>query len=57
MQNAKCKIYVASSWVEFNGISDDSLTHSVAKDIFYATKNGKIAYSLKSESDAVEKLN
>ena len=55
--SGKFKIFVTSSWVEFNGISDDSLTHSVTKDIFYATENGKIAYSLKSESDAWEKLN
>ena len=55
--SGKFKMIVTSSWVEFNGVSDDSLTHSVTKDIFYATKNGKIAYSLKSETDAWEKLN
>ncbi len=55
--SGKFRIFVESSWVEFNGISNDSLTHSVTKDVFYATKNGKIAYSLKSESDALEKLN
>ena len=51
------KILVTTSWVEANGLSNDSLTYSVTKGIFYATKNGKIAYSLESESDALEKLN
>ncbi len=51
------KLFVTAAWVEENGLSDYSLTHSVAKDVFYATKNGKIAFSLKSESDALEKLN
>ena len=54
--SGKFKICVTSSWVEVNGLSDYSLTHSVTKDIFYATQNGKIAYSLESESDALEKL-
>ena len=55
--SGKFKISLTSSWVEANGLSDYSLTHSVTKDIFYATENGKIAYSLESESDALEKLN
>ena len=55
--SGKFKISSTSSWLEANGLSDYSLTHSVTVDIFYATKNGKIAYSLVSESDALEKLN
>ena len=55
--SGKFKILVTSSWVEINDVSDDSLTLSVTKDIFYATKNGKVAYSLESETDALEKLN
>ena len=52
----KFQIVVTTSWVESKGISKDSFTHSFKKDIFYATENGKIAYSLESESDALEKL-
>ena len=55
--SGKIKISSTSSWLEANGLSDYSLTHSVTMDVFYATKNGIIAYSLVSESDALEKLN
>ena len=53
----KFKFSVTSSWVESGGLSKATFTHSDTDVIFYATKNGKIAYSMESEWDALEKLN
>ena len=50
------KITVTSSWIE-SGTPNASLTHSATIGIFYATKDGKIAYSMESAADALEKLN